>query len=258
MEQSQSNELETELVSFKLQYNEQNVENFPLFQKWLETAKKYVKETNKKNIKAKRTSIFNEGVITLTISFCNNCNSYSICRVKNGLSTINCNNCHKEFCIGCLRTLNFRGDQGVCLKGFFKLLYIRMINGRSFISSSNIIFNIIFIFIFLIFTPFHIAFISSHIGFFPHSNINSKNIINIENNGPNDNEKREICINCIIIIYSLFRGLLMFPYIISFFPFLVLILLPGVFSKKYFYRVMIVYWSALIPGNQPFKNIQGL
>ena len=259
MEQSQSNELETELVSFKLQYKEQNVENFPSFQKWLERAEKYVKETNKKNIKAPQTSIFSEGAITLTISFCKNCNSYSICRVNSGLSSINCNNCHKDFCIGCLRSLNSRGgDQGVCLKGFFKLLYIRMINGRSSIPSSNIIFNIIFIFIFLIFFPFHIAFISSHIGFFPHSNINSKNIINIENNGPDDNEKREICIYCIIIIYSLFRGLLMFPYIITFFPFLVLILLPGIFSKKYFYRVMIVYWSALIPGNHPFENIQGL
>ena len=78
------------------------------------------------------------------------------------------------------------------------------------------------------------------------------------NNGLNDNEKKEMCISCMIIFYSLFRGLLMFPYIITFFPFLVLILLPGIFSKKYFYRVMIVYCSALIPGNQPFKNLQGL
>ena len=33
MEQSQSNELETELISFKLQYKEQNVENFPSFKR---------------------------------------------------------------------------------------------------------------------------------------------------------------------------------------------------------------------------------
>ena len=256
MEQSQSNELETELISFKLQYKEQNVENFPSFKKWLEGAKKYVKETNKKNIKAPKRSIFDEGVITLTISFCNNCNSYSICRVE-GLSSINCKNCHKNFCPGCLRTLDFKRDSGVCLKGFFKLLYIRMINGRSIIRSSNIIFNIIFIFIFLIFAPFHIGFISSQIGFSPHPNINSNNMIN-NNNGLNDNEKKEMCISCMIIFYSLFRGLLMFPYIITFLPFLVLILLPGIFSKKYFYRVMIVYWNALIPGNHPFKNLQGL
>ena len=136
------------------------------------------------------------------------------------------------------------------------MLYLRMIYGRSFIHSSNIIFNIIFIFIFLIFTPFHIVFISSQNGFFPHPNINSNNSINIDYNGPSD-EKKEIYIFC-IIFYSFFRGLLMFPYIITFFPFLALILLPGIFSKKYFHRVMIVYWSALIPGNHPFKNIQDL
>ena len=128
---------------------------------------------------------------------------------------------------------------------------------RSIIRSSNIIFNIIFIFIFLIFAPFHIGFISSQIGFSPHPKINSNNMIN-NNNGLNDNEKKEMCISCMIIFYSLFRGLLMFPYIITFLPFLVLILLPGIFSKKYFYRVMIVYWNALIPGNHPFKNLQGL
>ena len=40
MEQSKSNELETELISFKLQYKEQNVENFPSFKKWLKRANK--------------------------------------------------------------------------------------------------------------------------------------------------------------------------------------------------------------------------
>ena len=40
MEQSQSNELEAELISFKLQYKEQNVENFPSFKKWLKRANK--------------------------------------------------------------------------------------------------------------------------------------------------------------------------------------------------------------------------
>lgn len=76
MEQSQNNELEAELISFKLQYKKQNVENLLSFKKWHETAKKNIEEINKKNIKAPKTSIFDKGVITLTISFCNNCNSY--------------------------------------------------------------------------------------------------------------------------------------------------------------------------------------
>ena len=255
MEQSQDDELETKLISFKLEYKDQNVENFPSFKKWNEEAKKKIKEINKKNIRAKKKSIFSPGVITLTISFCNNCNSYSICTVESSLSLIKCNNCHKIICPGCNRA-----NSGICLKGFVKLIYIRMINGRSCLRSSNIAFNICFIFIFLIFTPFHIGFISSLVGLMPHPNkrSNRKIITNIENNKENGEEKKEMCIGFFLIFICFFRGILMLPYIITFFPFLLLILLPGIFSKKYFYRVMIVYWDALIPGNYSFKNIQDL
>ena len=137
MEQSQNNELETKLIPFKLDNKDQNVEKNPSFKEWNEEAKKKVKEINKKNIRAKRTSIFTPGVITLTISFCNNCNSYSICTVENSLSLIRCKNCHVKICPGCNRA-----NSGICLKGFAKLIYIRMINGRSCLSSSNIAFNI--------------------------------------------------------------------------------------------------------------------
>ena len=255
MEQNQDDELETKLISFKLEYKDQNVENFPSFKKWNEEAKKKIKEINKKNIRAKKTSIFTPGVVTLTISFCNNCNSYSICTVESSLSLIKCNNCHKIICPGCNRA-----NSGICLKGFVKLIYIRMINGRSCLRSSNIVFNIFFIFIFLIFAPFHIGFASSLIGLSPHPNIRSNRDIftNIENNKANGEDKKEMCIGFFIIFYCFFRGILMFPYIITFFPFLLVILLPGIFSKKYFYRVMIVYWSALIPGKYPLENVQDL
>jgi len=255
MEQTQNDELDTKLISFKLEYKEQNIEDSPSFKKWNELAKKNVEEINKKHIKAKKTSIFSPGVITLTISFCNNCNSYSICTVSDSLSLVNCNNCHKKICPGCKRE-----NSGICLKGFFKLIYIRMINGRSCLSSSTIIFNIIFIFIFLIFTPFHIGFISSLIGFSPHPNIRSNRdiITNIDNNISYGENKKEKCAKSFAIFYCFFRGLLMFPYIITFFPFLLILLLPGIFSKKYFYRVMIVYMSGIFPGKHPLKNIQDL
>ena len=255
MEQNQNDELETKLISFKLEYKDQNVENFPSFKKWNEEAKKKIKEINKKNITAKRTSIFSPGVITLTISFCKYCNSYSICTVESGFSLVKCNNCHKIICPGCNRA-----NSGICLKGYVKLIYIRMINGRLFLSSTNIAFNIFFIFIFLIFTPFHIGFASSLIGLSPHPNIRSNRDVftNGENNRGNDLEKKELCIGFYHLFYCFFRGLFMFPYIITFFPFLLLILLPGIFSKKYFYRVMIVYCSALIPGEFAFENIQDL
>ena len=45
MEQNQDDELETKLISFKLEYKDQNVENFPSFKKWNEEAKK----KNKRN-----------------------------------------------------------------------------------------------------------------------------------------------------------------------------------------------------------------
>jgi hypothetical protein len=255
MEQSQNDELETKLISFKLEYKDQNIENLPSFKKWNEEAKKKIKEINKKNIRARRTSIISPGVITLTISFCNNCNSYSFCTVESDLSLIKCNNCHKKICPGCNRA-----NSGICLKGFIKLIYIRMINGRSFLSSSNIVFNIFFIFIFLIFAPFHIGCISSIIGLLPHPKIRSnKNIISdIEKDKANDDDKKKIFFGYFLIFYCFFRGLLMFPYIITFFPFLLLILLPAIFSKKYFYRVMIVYWAALIPGKYSFENVQDL
>ena len=255
MEQTQNDELDTKLISFKLEYKEQNIEDSPSFKKWNELAKKNVEEINKKHIKAKKTSIFSPGVITLTISFCNNCNSYSICTVESAYSLIKCNNCHKRICIGCNRT-----NSGICLKGFVKLTYIRMINGRSFLRSSNIAFNIIFIFIFLIFAPFHIGFVSSLIGLSPHPNIRSNRDVftNSENNRTNGLDKKEMCIGFYHTFYCFFRGLLMFPYIITFFPFLLVILLPGIFSKKYFYRVMLVYSSSLIPGGFAFENIQEL
>ena len=128
-----------------------------------------------------------------------------------------------------------------------------MIYGRTCFELSSILFNIIFAFIFLIFTPFHLGFISGEMGLNHHPNkISNRPILSCLGSD------RDLCEFCLIIFYSFLRGLLMFPYIITFFPFLVLILLPGIISKKYYFRVMVVYWSAMLSGNKPLKNLQGL
>ena len=245
MEQNLNNEIETDLISFQVEYKDQKVKNLPSFKTWYERANSYVKDINKKNIKLpKKMFRSSKTVKLLTISFCNNCNSYSICSICNKLSLITCQKCYKEHCPGCLRLMDFEGEPGSCLKGYCKLLYIRTIYGRSCLESTNIFYNIIFIFIFLIFTPFYIGFISSFIGIFPHPNVKSQKI--------NNDKMDKIHIIC---TYCNCRGFLMFPYFISFFPFLVLILIPGIFSKKYFYRIMVMFLSALIPGGIPFKNL---
>ena len=54
------------------------------------------------------------------------------------------------------------------------------------------------------------------------------------------------------------RGLLMFPYIILFFPFMVKLLLPGIFSYKYYLYIFvmyIMYIAAVWNGSGPLTNV---
>ena len=57
------------------------------------------------------------------------------------------------------------------------------------------------------------------------------------------------------IIYSILRGLLMFPYIILFFPFMIILLLPGIFSYKYYLYIFIMYVTALFSGPYSLNNV---
>ena len=56
-------------------------------------------------------------------------------------------------------------------------------------------------------------------------------------------------------IYSIARGFLMFPYIILFFPFMVILLLPGIFSYRYYLYIYNAYVTALFPGPSKLKNV---
>ena len=54
---------------------------------------------------------------------------------------------------------------------------------------------------------------------------------------------------------SFIRGLLMFPYIILFFPFMVILLLPGIFSYKYYLYILVMYIAVICPGSGPLTNV---
>ena len=47
----------------------------------------------------------------------------------------------------------------------------------------------------------------------------------------------------------------MLPYIILFFPFMVILLLPGIFSYKYYLYIFVMYIAAVCPGSGPLTNV---
>ena len=111
-----------------------------------------------------------------------------------------------------------------------------MINGRSCLKSSDIAFNVIFIFIFLIFAPFHIGFISSLVGLMPHPNkrSNRKIINNIENNKGNGEGKKEMCIGFFSFFYLLFQRNINVSIYYNIFSFFIFDIIAWNFFKKIF------------------------
>ena len=47
----------------------------------------------------------------------------------------------------------------------------------------------------------------------------------------------------------------MFPYIILFLPFMILLLLPDIFSYTYYLYVFVTYIAIVMPGNGPLTNV---
>jgi len=74
-------------------------------------------------------------------------------------------------------------------------------------------------------TPLYFGFLSNAFGLSIHPNKNRRDKI--------DKDEYLLC----LLIYSIARGLLMFPYIILFFPFMVILLLPGIF----FINIIFIY-----------------
>lgn len=186
---------EGNLKLFKLEHENQDVHNFPTFQKWLKKANEYVDKENKiKNI---------YGADIYIICFCKRCNGYSICYFTFELSCVTCSNCDYHFCSGCSfeEKKEKYGRGSLCLKGFLKLLYIRTIYKKSLLRETYIGFNILFIITSLLFTPLYLGLISFTTGF------------SIHNKRTNLYER----IGLPLALFSLFYSLLIMPYMILFF-----------------------------------------
>ena len=223
---------------FKVEFINQDVMNKPEFKKWYENIKEVI---NKENLEREKD--------LLTIGFCIGCMSYTICSIMDySYCFVICNKCKKTFCVGCLQDNNscFNiADATICLKGFMKIFYLRIIYRRSdyerikYIRSdyerTRICFQIMHIFFCLFMTPLYLGFLSNMFGLYVHPNKNRRDDIN----------KDHLLYQ---LIYSIARGLLMFPYIILFFPFMVILLLPGIFSYRYYLYIYNAYITALLPG----------
>jgi hypothetical protein len=236
---------------FKLEYANQDVSNREEFRNWYNNAKEYVKKINLKRskdyIENINNPIFRSEISILTIEFCENCLSYTICSLRKGFSNAICNKCKECLCIGCSRKMpkinNVRYENTLCLKGYLKSLYLRVINRRSILRRTNACIHIMHIIFCLLMTPFYLGFISNFIGFLVHKN-KKRNFENF-----NEHQIRSY------FLYSILRGLLMFPYIILFFPFMVILLLPGIFSYKYYLYVLVLYITAIWSGNEALTNV---
>ena len=186
----------------------------------------------------------------MTIQFCENCLIYTLCSLGTLFSYIKYNNCNEEFCIGCskkrLKYGDGDGDDSICLKGYIKAFYLRIIYRRSDLVITSPVFHVMHIIFCLFFTPLFIGFISNFMGFIVHRK--NRDFI------PKDDLSKAIKIwSC--FIYSIFGGILMFPYMILFFPFMVILLLPVIFSYTYYLHISISYIAAVQPGSAPLTNV---
>ena len=174
----------------------------------------------------------------LTISFCDKCQNYAICHFANEYSCIRCTHCNYFFCAGCYREEKSHSEKEdtLCLKGYIKLLCIRIKYRRTCITSFKVLYAIIHVLFCLLFTPLYLGFLSYITGLCVHSKSGGIFFYKYyQYSSP-------------IFIYCVLRGLLMIPYIILFFPFMFIMLLPSIFNKKYYYMIYQMYVAALEPG----------
>ena len=242
MENDLNQFIEKESNYYKPQFKNQNIFKEKDFQLWYQSTKIYIDKENKKRGVSTSDS-YDKDASILTISFCNKCKCYAICSFTYAFSYIKCSKCLNEFCIGCYRDIISLNDNGsLCLKGYLKLLYLRTKYRRAGRLFTSDIANRISIILIILFSPAYFGFVSNIIGLEIHPNIRGefKNIV--EN------------YFLIILIYSYMKGILMFPFILFFLPLTIILLIPCIFSNKYYFSIAAFYTSALDPGIYKDKN----
>ena len=242
---------QTDKDYFKLDYNNQDITRLSEFKKWYEEANEICKN---KNVQYSTVRDYNVDKL-FTIALCKKCSSYTICSIGFRYCFIICTKCKTEFCIGCYKErkneYGYYREGSVCLKGYFKLLYLRIINRRLGEPYTRPLFFILQILLCLLITPLFLGFISSVLGFSVHPRIK-------KNSNEDDDDEENVFedYQTLVIIYSFLRGFLMFPYIILFFPFMLILLLPIIFSYKYYLYIYNMYVTALSPGSESLYNIE--
>ena len=230
---------------FKPEYINQDVSNSPEFKKWYKKTKKYIHNENLKRNNQKNFDV-NKDYTILAIAYCKKCNSYTICSIiLYSYCYSRCQICNTPLCIGCSKELNDSNygyiNSSTCLKGYLKAFYLRIIYRRSSFERTNACYFLMHIILCLFLTPLYLGFLSNFIGLITHPNKNSKD----------DRDS----IMLFIALFSLLRGLLMFPYIILFFPFMIILLLPGIFSFRYYLYIYNAYVTSLLAGPYSLINV---
>ena len=230
------NELETDEKHFKLLHINHNIKENKEYQEWLENANVNINKKNEEDYDSDRIYL---------IYLCKNCCSYAIVR-SIGFSFIECQNCHYTFCYGCGRK-PIGDEYSACLIGFLKINYLRLLKESTKIIYNKSIFFILHIIFSLFFTPLYIGYIFNMLGFLSHPNIKK---------GKDHMHKftDKACKLLTIHIFSIIKGFLFFPYIIIFFPIIVIILLPGIFFRKYYLKIFTFYFTIVMAGGESVKN----
>ena len=166
---------------YKLEYKNQDVKNKPEFKKGYKNAKEYIHKEKLKRSKhdAEKGFDVNYDYRILTIVFCEKCMSYTIFSIMGySYCYAECNICKDKFCIGCLKEISHTYDEdfnsSICLQGYLKAFYLRIIYRRIGVERTNACFFIMHILFCLFITPLYIGFLSHIIGLFIHPNKNRK------------------------------------------------------------------------------------
>ena len=238
MEQSLA-EFESDINHFKLHHKNQYIKDNNQYQNWKENAIKFI-NTENLNPATEENILF--------IDFCDNCYSFSIFKCAK-FSEIKCYNCQNICCIGCRKHPLTANDYSTCLKGFLIVCYLRVVHENINIYRHIPLILILHVIFSLLFTPLYIGYIFNMLGFLSHRGNNR-----LRNNGQindfTDNKKKLLSIH----IFSIIKGILFFPYIITFFPFILLILLPGICFKKYYFKIFTFYVSIILAGGLDIKR----
>ena len=239
---------------YKLSYNNQNVKNLKEFQEWY---KKTTRKMEEENARINQGVVHGSDLPIFLVLFCKHCSSYTICRLYSDIF-FSCSLCRKSYCIGCKRESSGE-DPEYCLQGFIKAFYLRFKYERTrkkAMSYSMRYFYYVFHIIFCLFcVPFYLGFKSNYIGLLVHRKSGKClwNLFDSDIDIDDDDCLWKFFLFFLFYLFCFFRGFIMFPYVMLFFPFMLIVLIPSLFSFSYYKRLLIGFINIFEPESYPFQ-----